>query len=199
MLDQQQQPIYNELFEPVRGSDNMSDHIAVNGLNIHLAQKQLFTDANLNLFKGHRYALVGKNGIGKSTLLKYINGRVNEFCVIPKHFNILYVEQEVTASDESVIQSVINSDILRTELLAAEDSMFYGDDSNKFDETRYNLIQSKLNEIGAYSAEARAAAILSGLQFSLPDQQKPVREFSGGWRMRIALARALFLGPTLLF
>lgn len=160
--------------------------------------KRLFTNASLKLEKKRRYALVGKNGVGKTTLLKHIARRIDAFIAIPKHFDILYVEQEVEASEDSALQSVIHSDKLRLELLAAEQQMLDETTDAQFDSSKFDLIQSKLRAMDAHSAEARAAAILSGLQFSQTVHKRPVKEFSGGWRMRIALAKALFCRPTLL-
>eukprot|EP01013_Petalomonas_cantuscygni_P036159 TRINITY_DN655_c0_g1_i1.p1 TRINITY_DN655_c0_g1~~TRINITY_DN655_c0_g1_i1.p1 ORF type:complete len:801 (+),score=243.34 TRINITY_DN655_c0_g1_i1:116-2404(+) len=194
--EQDERPAFDENFERVRGSSSSSNDIIVDRFNIHFPTKRIFTNASLTLTKGRRYALVGKNGVGKTTLLKYIARRKEEFEAIPAHFDILYVEQEVAASDDTALENVIKSDVMRRELLAAEAR--YLNEEVEFDAEKFDMVQQRLVAIDAHSAEARAAAILAGLQFTPEDQQRPVREFSGGWRMRIALARALFCRPTVL-
>lgn len=162
-------PEYTDQFERTRGSDSMSDYIVISDFNISFGSKRLYTNASLRLESKKKYPLVGINGVGKSALLRYIYHRLDKFVEIPKHFNILYVEQEVNASDDSVLNFVINSDKLRLQLLEAERDLL---DSAKFDAVRYDLIQNKLEAIDAYSAESRAAIILRGLQFSVDDQPR---------------------------
>ncbi|HRN70417.1 MAG TPA: ABC-F family ATP-binding cassette domain-containing protein [Candidatus Woesebacteria bacterium] len=191
-----QRPLYDENFEKTGGSDSRVDYISVNNFDIHFPTKKIFTNTTLKLLRGRKYALVGKNGVGKSALLKFIARRKDAFQVIPSHFDILYVEQEIAASDDSALQSVLNADTLRLTLLNEEERLL--SDEGDFDQEKFELIQDRLRSIEAYSAEARAASILRGLQFSQEELHKSVKEFSGGWRMRIALARALFCKPTVL-
>lgn len=157
--------------------------------------KPLFKDATLSLAHGRRYGLVAPNGTGKSTLLKAIATRSNEFQQIPKHFDIHYVEQEVVGDDRSAIQSVVEADTERLRLLEEEKRLENSEEENG---DRLREVYNRLEAIEAYSAEARASSILSGLQFTEEMKLQKTKDFSGGWRMRIALARALFLRPTLL-
>ena len=174
----------------------MSKDIHVEKFDMSFPGKVLFKDASLHLIHGHKYGLVAPNGSGKSTLLKAIAERENEFIAIPKHFDITYVEQEVTGDDTPAIDSVILADVERTSLLKLEKQLMDSDDPSSGE--KLAQIHSRLDDIEAYSAEARASSILSGLQFTEEMKHMPTKDFSGGWRMRIALARALFRRPTLL-
>jgi len=168
----------------------------------------------LKLVVGHRYGLVGPNGSGKSTVLRHIAER--KLPGIPSNLQILHVEQEVVGDDTPAVESVLNADTLRLDLLAertkleaeletAADDAAAGNTINEAalaDESRkrerLQEVYELLRAIGADSAYARACAILSGLQFTPTMQGMPTKEFSGGWRMRIALARALFCRPAVL-
>lgn len=158
--------------------------------------KPLLKNSTLNLNHGKRYGLVAPNGSGKSTLLRAIALRENEFINIPKHFDIHYVEQEVQGDEKSALQTVIEADTERLRLLAEEKRLLESDNVDTGD--RLREIYNRLDAIEAYSAEGRASSILSGLQFTEEMKSRPTSSFSGGWRMRIALARALFRRPTLL-
>lgn len=105
------------------------------------------------------------------------------------------MEQEVTGDDTSVLQSVLEADAERSALLAEEAALLACEGGGS---DRLTAVYARLHEIDAYSAEARAAAILCGLSFDTEAQQRPTKSFSGGWRMRVALARALFIVPDLL-
>mmetsp|Transcript_35622 Transcript_35622/g.32091 ORF Transcript_35622/g.32091 Transcript_35622/m.32091 type:complete len:377 (+) Transcript_35622:750-1880(+) len=111
------------------------------------------------------------------------------------HLQILLVEQEVSGTDKTVIQNVLETDMEREELLAKEKE--YKKDEEKYAQQLLDIYK-RMEEINAYSCEARAAQILSGLGFHNDDFYRPTKEFSGGWRMRIALARALFAQPDIL-
>jgi ATPase subunit of ABC transporter with duplicated ATPase domains len=121
---------------------------------------------------------------------------------IPGHIRILHVEQEVQADETTALNSVLLADEERTALLAEEARLKpiseENSDAGLAAGTRLIEVYNRLKQINAYSAEARASAILSGLQFTEDMKTKPTKEFSGGWRMRIALARALFMSPDLL-
>jgi len=120
------------------------------------------------------------------------------------NFDLLHVEQEVDGSDESALNSVLSADVVRSSLLKEKEELENGAEDDDTEEVaaakraRLETVYSELRAIGAESAPARAAKILSGLQFTSEMQTQATQEFSGGWRMRIALARALFLQPSLL-
>ena len=157
------------------GSDSMSKDIKVDRFDISYPGRTLFKDANLLLAHGRKYGLVAPNGVGKSTLLDYIahvrseigsgiwpSQRRNEFIAIPKHFDILYVEQEVIGDTTSAIDSVIAADTERTRLLEEEKRLLNDEDDDGNNGDRLALVHGRLETIEAYSAEARASAILTG-------------------------------------
>lgn len=168
-----------------------SKDIKLENFDIAFADKVLLRGANLTLTYGRRYGLVGRNGIGKSTLLKLI---ANRSLVIPRHISVLHVEQEVNGDDTSALDAVLECDVVRTKLLEEEKTLSKSDDPG----TRLQEVYNELAAIEADKAPARASEILCGLGFTPEMQRKPTKEFSGGWRMRIALARALFSRPDLL-
>ena len=145
----------------------------------------------MTIVQGRKYGLVGRNGSGKSTLLRHISSRELS---IPDGISILHVEQEVVGDDTTVLRSVIEADIELVELWKEEKTLLAKDPES----LRLPIIYKRLQEIDAASAEARASSILAGLSFSQEMQGKVTKEYSGGWRMRIALARALFCHPDLL-
>ena len=172
--------------------------INVPNFSISAAGKILFKDATLNIAHGRRYGLVGPNGRGKSTLLKMIASRD---LVLPPRIDFLYVEQEVVADDTPAVEAVLKADKVRWSLVEEEkELMAKVDAGDESDETidRLGIVVEELANMGADSAEAKAHGILSGLGFTTEMQTKPTKMFSGGWRMRISLARALFVEPTLL-
>ncbi|KAK6144981.1 hypothetical protein DH2020_021801 [Rehmannia glutinosa] len=190
---------------------------------ISVGGRDLIVDGCVTLSHGRHYGLVGRNGTGKTTFLRYMALHAIEG--IPKNCQILHVEQEVAGDDTSALQCVLNSDAERTQLLDEESRLIAlqvkhptssskkrtgprwepgksNEELNGVDKTsvshRLEAIYKRLEFIDAYSAEARAASILAGLSFSPEMQKKPTKAFSGGWRMRITLARALFIEPDLL-
>ncbi|XP_048230002.1 ABC transporter F family member 3 isoform X2 [Ricinus communis] len=189
--------------------------IHMENFNISVGGRDLIVDGSVTLSFGRHYGLVGRNGTGKTTFLRHM--AMHAIDGIPSNCQILHVEQEVVGDDTSALQCVLNTDIERTQLLAEEahilarhrDLEFGGENgNNKGDQNgtidkdsisqRLEEIYKRLEFIDAYSAEARAASILAGLSFTPEMQKKATKTFSGGWRMRIALARALFIEPDML-
>ena len=155
--------------------------------------RPLFDGASATIPDGHKVGLVGRNGTGKTTLFRLIRGELSlesGTIVVPKRARIGGVAQEVPSSDVSLINTVLAADTERSTLMAEADSAT--------DPDRIAEIQTRLADIDAWSAEARAASILKGLGFDDEDQLKPCSDFSGGWRMRVALAAVLFSQPDLL-
>lgn len=156
----------------------------------------MFVNANLLIANGRRYGLVGPNGHGKTTLLRHLSNRA---FAIPPSIDILLCEQEVVADDKTAVNTILEADIKRTKLLQKsaelEELMEKGDLSVQ---EEFNDVINELKASGAYSAEARARRILAGLGFTEETENRATKNFSGGWRMRVSLARALYMEPTLL-
>lgn len=154
---------------------------------------ELLSDCKMELNRGRRYGLIGLNGCGKSNLLEAIGNR--EF-PIPDHIDIFHLKHEMAPSDKTALQVVMEVDQERVrlekeaEILALKES----------DEAQERLldIYDRLDAMDANTAEKRAAALLHGLGFTTEMQGNQVKNFSGGWRMRIALARGLFLAPSMM-
>lgn len=200
----------------MNGSQGKTKDIKIDNIDVTIGGLRILTDTTLTLASGHRYGLVGHNGVGKSTLLRALARRE---VPIPTHISILHVEQELTGDDTPAIQAVLDADVWRKVLLKeqAEITKKLADieaartgladtsaDAAKYDRERevqdnkLGEIQAKLAEMESDKAESRAASILAGLGFSPERQQFATKTFSGGWRMRLALARALFCEPDLL-
>uniref|UniRef100_A0A8C3L134 ATP binding cassette subfamily F member 3 n=1 Tax=Chrysolophus pictus TaxID=9089 RepID=A0A8C3L134_CHRPC len=167
---------------------NKSYDVRIENFDVSFGERVLLAGADLNLAFGRRYGLVGRNGLGKTTLLKMIASRSLR---IPSHISILHVEQEVAGDETPALQSVLECDTIRESLLREEKELTAKVSSS-------SAIYAKLEEIEADKAPARASVILAGLGFNAKMQQQTTKEFSGGWRMRLALARALFARPDLL-
>lgn len=165
----------------------------INDLVFRIAGRVLFNGATAHVPAGARVGLVGRNGTGKSTLLKLILGELapdgGEVSTRPRA-RIGRLAQEAPDGSTSLIDCVLAADTERAALLAELET--------HPDPTRLAEIHERLNAIDAHSAPARAAAILSGLGFPAEDHDKPVGTYSGGWRMRVALAAVLFARPDLL-
>lgn len=189
--------------------------IHMENFSVSVGGRELIVDGSLTLAYGRHYGLVGRNGTGKTTLLRYMAMHAIEG--IPSNCQILHVEQEVVGDDTSVLQCVLNSDTERAQLLEEEVRLLdlqremdledeagkgTGELNGQMDKSgvaqRLQEIYKRLELIDAYSAESRAASILAGLSFSPDMQKRPTKTFSGGWRMRVALARALFIEPDVL-
>ncbi|XP_013167033.1 PREDICTED: ATP-binding cassette sub-family F member 1 [Papilio xuthus] len=170
--------------------------IKVENFSISAKGKDLFVNANLLIANGRRYGLVGPNGHGKTTLLRHLAQRAFP---LPPHIDILLCEQEVTASDMSAVDTLLESDVKRTELLKeCKELEAETEKGNLSKQDRLNEVYAELKAIGADAAEPRARRILAGLGFSKEMQDRATKNFSGGWRMRVSLARALYIEPTLL-
>ncbi|MBR0556138.1 ABC-F family ATP-binding cassette domain-containing protein [Ciceribacter sp. L1K23] len=167
--------------------------ITITDLSARIAGRLLIDHATLSLPAGAKAGLVGRNGAGKSTLFRVITGDLaaeSGAVSIPKNARIGQVAQEAPGTEDSLISIVLAADKERAALLAEAETAT--------DPHRIAEIQTRLADIGAHSAEARAATILSGLGFDHEAQLRPASSFSGGWRMRVALAAVLFSEPDLL-
>ncbi|XP_044728958.1 ATP-binding cassette sub-family F member 1 [Chrysoperla carnea] len=170
--------------------------IKIENFSIAAKGNDLFVNANLLIAHGRRYGLVGPNGHGKTTLLRHIQQRA---FAIPPNIDILYCEQEVVADDFSAVESVLKADVKRTTLLEECKKLEAQTEKGNLEvQDRLNEVYAELKAIGADSAEPRARRILAGLGFSKEMQDRATKNFSGGWRMRVSLARALYIEPTLL-
>ena len=155
--------------------------------------RHLIEHASVTIPTGHKVGLVGRNGTGKTTLFRVIRGEMvldTGNIDMPRGWKIGGVSQEVPGNEVSLVNTVLAADVERTDLLAEAETAT--------DPTRIADIQTRLTDIDAWSAEARAATILRGLGFTNDEQQQPCSAFSGGWRMRVALAAVLFSEPDLL-
>ncbi|MDR3469775.1 MAG: ABC-F family ATP-binding cassette domain-containing protein [Xanthobacteraceae bacterium] len=167
--------------------------LSITDISIRIAGRLLIDHGSAQIPPGSRVGLVGRNGTGKSTLFKAIRGDLaveSGTITLPPRWRIGSLAQEAPNGPESLIEVVLQADLERHALLAEAET---AEDPHRIAE-----IQTRLVDIDAHSAPARAAAILSGLGFSADDQARPCSEFSGGWRMRVALASTLFAAPDLL-
>jgi len=165
----------------------------INDLTYRIEGRPLFQQATLAINEGSKVGLVGRNGTGKSTLFRLIKGEISVddgSISLRKNMRLGAVDQEVPSGPQSLLTTVLAADKERSALVAEAETAK--------DPARIAAIHTRLSDIRAYSAEARAGAILSGLGFSGEDQQRPCSDFSGGWRMRVALAAMLFAQPDML-
>ena len=176
--------------------------INVPSFTIHIGGKTLLNEAELKISFGRRYVLIGRNGIGKTTLLNHIVRK--EIDGIPKQLQIVHVEQEAIMSENRLMDEILLCDRERTKLLNESNEINEKILNEKNEEKIKNLtnklveINNRLEEIDASSAENKAKFILLGLGFHESDFNKKTKNFSGGWRMRISLAKALYVMPDLL-
>ncbi|CAL1545593.1 unnamed protein product [Lymnaea stagnalis] len=175
--------------------DNQLD-IKVEKFSISARGKDLFVNADLHITHGRRYGLVGPNGHGKTTLLKHIASRSLN---VPANIDVLYCEQEVTANETKAIDAVLKADKKRTALLQEEKDLISRITEGGREITdRLKDVYEELRAINADAAEPKARRILAGLGFTKEMMNRATKDLSGGWRMRVSLARALFMEPTLL-
>ena len=165
----------------------------INNMTFRIGARSLYQNATIAIPDGQKVGLVGRNGTGKTTLFRLIlgastpdEGSIN---INPKH-KIGTVAQEAPAGPESLLETVLAADVERSSLLLEAETAT--------DPNRISNIHIRLADIKAETAPARAATILSGLGFPHTIQNRPCSEFSGGWRMRVALAATLFAEPDLL-
>ncbi|KAJ1265319.1 hypothetical protein BS78_08G067900 [Paspalum vaginatum] len=176
----------------VLASHPLSRDIHIESLSLTFHGHDLIVDSELELNYGRRYGLLGLNGCGKSTLLTAIGCRE---LPIPDHMDIYHLSHEIEASDMSALQAVVNCDEERVKLEKEAEILSAQDDGGG---EALERVYERLDAMDASTAEKRAAEILFGLGFTKQMQAKKTKDFSGGWRMRIALARALFMNPTIL-
>jgi ATP-binding cassette, subfamily F, member 3 len=174
-------------------ADDKSDMIKLHDISYSVEGRPLLENASATIPAGHKVGLVGRNGTGKTTLFRLIRGELSletGSIELPRQACIGGVAQEVPGNDISLLDTVLAADTERAELLAEAER---ADNPNRIAE-----IHTRLADIDAWSAEGRASSILKGLGFSPEKQQMPCSAFSGGWRMRVALAAVLFAQPDLL-
>jgi ATP-binding cassette, subfamily F, member 3 len=167
--------------------------LSLTEISVRIAGRLLIDHGSVQIVPGARVGFVGRNGVGKSTLFAAIRGELpteTGSIAIPPRWRVGSLAQEAPNGPESLIDVVLKADLERDALLSEAETAH--------DPHRIAEIQTRLVDIDAHSAPARAAAILSGLGFSTAEQLRPCQEFSGGWRMRVALAATLFAAPDLL-
>ena len=167
--------------------------LRINDISFAIDGRPLIENTSVTIPTGHKVGLVGRNGTGKTTLFRLIRGELTldtGSIDVPRGWKIGGVSQEVPGNEVCLIDTVLAADTERTALLAEAETAT--------DPHRIADIQTRLSDIDAWSAEARGASILKGLGFTDDEQKMPCSAFSGGWRMRVALAAVLFSEPDLL-
>ncbi len=167
--------------------------LKIEDITYNVEGRPLFEGASATIPTGHKVGLVGRNGAGKTTLFRLIKGELaleGGTITLPQRARIGGVAQEVPSSETSLLDTVLAADTERAALMAEAD--------HAHDPHRIAEIQARLADIDAWSAEGRASSILKGLGFDPEQQLMPCSAFSGGWRMRVALAGVLFAQPDYL-
>jgi len=175
-------------------SYKLSRDIKFEQVTLSLHGTVLVQDADLELNYGRRYGLIGLNGSGKTSLMNALGKRELAF---PEHISIYHLEREIEASDKTSLEAVVEDVAKEREKLEAEAEALAASEEGANSE-RLMSVYERLDELDADTAAKRAGEILHGLGFSTAMQNKKTKEFSGGWRMRIALAKALFMRPIML-
>lgn len=188
------------------GADANVKDITIENFSVSARGKELLKNTSVKISHGKRYGLIGPNGMGKSTLLKLLAWRK---IPVPKNIDVLLVEQEVVGDDKTALEAVVSANV---ELIKIRQEVSYlqnaasgeegvdKNDTNEEEDAGEKLAElyEQLQLMGSDAAESQASKILAGLGFTKDMQGRPTKSFSGGWRMRISLARALFVQPTLL-
>ncbi len=167
--------------------------LTLNDITVRLGGRIILDGASATIPDGHRVGLIGRNGAGKSTLLKVITGELEPDggeAELGRNRRIGLIAQEAPAGQGTPMEAVLAADEERNDLLAAAET--------EKDPSRIGEIHNRLADIEAYAGPARAARILAGLGFTEAEQHQPIDSFSGGWRMRVALAALLFTEPEIL-
>jgi ABC-type cobalamin/Fe3+-siderophores transport system ATPase subunit len=198
---------FTTLSKKIANSNSSSDIcVRLNAVEMRYDSSELLRESDVIFLTNHRYGLIGQNGVGKSTLLYWVEKTAKQ------NMSVLYVAQEAVGNDTSAIDAVKQSDVGTMELLKREQDLLnkLNNSSNSSSSNNANTediekiteelkhISTELEQRDASSANSRAALILHGLSFSEEMQNAKTSSLSGGWRMRLALASALFLQPSLL-
>ncbi|NIB39566.1 ATP-binding cassette domain-containing protein [Pseudomaricurvus alkylphenolicus] len=171
--------------------------ITLHDVNLQRGSKILLQEAQLRLHDGHKVGLVGANGTGKSTLFKMLSGELaadQGECNIPSGWRIAHMAQEVSHSDLSALDYVLDGDARFRQLQAEIEQ---GGQNGQCGE-QLGRLYAEFESIDGYTAETRAQSLMNGLGFAATDGERPVRDFSGGWRIRLNLAQALMCPADLL-
>lgn len=177
----------------VMGVHPRSRDIKVSGLSMSFYGSELLQDTHLELNCGRRYGLIGANGSGKSSLLHAI---ANREIPVQDMIDVFLLAREMPASEKTALQCVMEVDQVRVRLEKLAEELAHSTEDGSQEELMD--VYERLDDLGADTAEAKAGFILHGLGFTREMQQRQCKDFSGGWRMRVALARALFVRPHLL-
>lgn len=177
----------------VLGIHPMAKDIKIDNFSVTFHGAELIVDSKVELSCGQKYGLLGVNGSGKSSFLAVLGNRE---VPIQEHIDIYYLAREMPASEKTALEAVMEADEERIKLEKLAEQLATMEDEESQD---YLMeVYERLDELGADTAEAKASHLLKGLGFDSKMQNKKCKDYSGGWRMRIALARALFIKPHLL-